>query len=108
MSVRPYRGSNGDLGLIGPRGQRGPKGDTGRQLTQVELTYANITFQVLLEPSTIAIIEDEKALNTGDLDLIEVVNKEDWDAIRDAWCKAWQLKKAYRAFEMGDMEDESF
>ena len=98
-------GADGSMGLIGPRGERG---ETGRDVGKVTLTYANISFIVWVEPSTVQMIEDEQALNQGDLDLIEVVNKEDWLAIRKACCDAWQMKKAHRAFELGDMEDENF
>lgn len=109
----PYVGADGELrllGLLGPKGETGEEGPTGnnRKMTRAELTYANVTFSVVVETSTLEMIEDEKCLNIGDLDLIEVVNKDDWSTIRDEWCKEWQMIKARRAFEMGDMEDESF
>lgn len=113
----PYVGADGELklmgnfpGLLGPKGETGPKGPMGnsRKMTRAELTYANVTFSVVVETSTLEMIEDEKCLNIGDLDLIEVVNKDDWSTIREEWCKEWQMIKARRAFAMGDMEDDSF
>lgn len=95
-------GINGELGPKGDKGEPGPPGiPTGRYV----LSYANLPFQVILKTATFAMIEDPTNINGDDLELIKMVDKEEWEKIRKMWCAEWHKRQGHRAFEMGLHEE---
>lgn len=101
------KGPKGDTGETGIMGTPGPKGSpTGALRKNYCLRYAGLDFIVWIEPDTFTMIEDATNVAGDELDFIKVINQRDWESIREAWADAWQKQKAYRAFEIGDFEDE--
>ncbi|QPI18266.1 hypothetical protein POP15_218 [Pectobacterium phage POP15] len=86
-------------GMMGPKGMRGEPGPPGKETYM--LSYCGIHVKVPLDKSTFDLIEDATELNGDDLQLIKMVNEQDWKTIREAWADQWQKNKAYAAFEEG-------
>lgn len=92
--------------MMGPRGIRGETGIPGPMGIPMEryvLSYAGLPFYVMLKPDTFAMIEDATNLNGDELSLIKMVDEDEWKSIREAWSAAWIQRKAYSAFETGEM-----
>lgn len=92
--------------MMGPRGITGKTGTPGPMGVPVEryvLSYAGLPFHVTLKPETFAMIEDATQLNGDELSFIKVVDEDEWKSIREAWSAAWNQRRAYRAFEIGEM-----
>lgn len=93
-------------GLSGPRGDIGVSGKPGPMGISTELyvlSYAGLPFKVRLKPETFAMIEDATQLNGDELSFIKVVDEGEWKAIREAWANEWNKRRAYRAFDLGEM-----
>lgn len=92
--------------MMGPRGIRGEPGTPGPMGVPMEryvLSYAGLPFHVTLKPETFAMIEDATQLNGDELSFIKMVDEDEWKSIREAWSAAWNQRRAYRAFEIGEM-----
>lgn len=105
-----YDATNGVVmgvnGMLGPRGDTGACGTPGPMGICTELyvlSYAGLPFKVRLKPETFAMIEDATQLNGDELSFIKMVDEDEWKSIREAWSAAWNQRKAYRAFEIGEM-----
>lgn len=90
-------------GLQGAKGQPGIAGVAGVPMERYVLSYAGLPFYVMLKPETFAMIEDATNLNGDELSFIKMVDEDEWKSIREAWSAAWNLRRAYRAFELGEM-----
>uniref|UniRef100_UPI003D45E0C0 hypothetical protein n=1 Tax=Escherichia coli TaxID=562 RepID=UPI003D45E0C0 len=93
-------------GMLGPRGDTGVSGTPGPMGICTELyvlSYAGLPFKVRLKPETFAMIEDATQLNGDELSFIRVVDESEWKSIRDAWAEEWNKRRAYRAFDLGEM-----
>lgn len=90
-------------GMTGPRGQKGVPGVDGVFKEPYVLSYAGLPFRVTLKPETFAMIEDATQLNGDELSFIKVVDEHEWKSIREAWAEEWNKRRAYRAFELGEM-----
>lgn len=86
-------------GMTGPKGMQGEPGPPGKETYM--LSYCGIHVKVPLDKSTFDLIDDATELNGDDLQLIKMVNEQDWNTIREAWADQWQKNKAYAAFEEG-------
>lgn len=89
-------------GVVGPKGMMGPSGPQeppGKETYM--LSYSGIHVKVPLDKGTFGLIDDATELNGDDLQLIKMVNEQDWNTIREAWAYQWQKNKAYAAFEEG-------
>lgn len=78
---------------------QGEPGGPGRETYM--LSYCGIHVKVPLDKSTFDLIDDATELNGDDLQLIKMVNEQDWKTIREAWADQWQKNRAYAAFEEG-------
>lgn len=65
------------------------------------LSYCGVCVKVPLDKSTFDLIDDATELNGDDIQLIKMVNEDDWNTIREAWAEQWQKNRAYAAFEEG-------
>ncbi|QQG33492.1 tail fiber protein [Pectobacterium phage PcCB7V] len=93
-------------GMLGPRGKTGLSGTPGPMGVCTELyvlSYAGLAFKVRLKPETFAMIEDATQLNGDELSFIKVVDESEWKSIREAWAEEWNKRRAYRAFDLGEM-----
>ena len=93
-------------GLSGPRGDIGVSGKPGPMGISTELyvlSYAGLPFKVRLKPETFAMIEDATQVNGDELSFIKVVDEYEWESIREAWAEEWNKRRAYRAFDLGEM-----
>lgn len=93
-------------GMLGPRGEPGLPGTPGPVGVCTELyvlSYAGLAFKVRLKPETFAMIEDATQLNGDELSFIKVVDESEWKSIREAWAEEWNKRRAYRAFDLGEM-----
>lgn len=93
-------------GLSGPRGDVGVSGNPGPMSHHTELyvlSYAGLPFKVRLKPETFAMIEDATQLNGDELSFIKMVDEQEWKSIRESWAEEWNNRRAYRAFELGEM-----
>lgn len=91
-------------GIAGPKGTMGQPGPPGKETYM--LSYCGIHVKVPLDKSTFDLIDDATELNGDDLQLIKMVNEQDWNTIREAWAEQWQKNKAYAAFEGGFQSDD--
>lgn len=91
------------MGPKGDTGERGPVGTPGVAMERYILSYAGIPFRVTLKPETFSMIEDATQLNGDELSFIKMVDETEWKSIREAWAEEWNKRKAYRAFEFGEM-----
>lgn len=93
-------------GTSGPRGDAGVSGTPGPMGVHTELyvlSYAGLPFKVRLKPETFAMIEDATELNGDELAFIKMVDEQEWKSIRESWAEEWNNRRAYRAFELGEM-----
>lgn len=67
------------------------------------LSYAGLPFKVRLKPETFAMIEDATQLNGDELSFIKVMDESEWESIRESWAEEWNKRRAYRAFDLGEM-----
>lgn len=95
----------GTNGVLGPKGEKGEPGPPGIPTERYVLSYAGLPFQVVLKPATFAMIEDATNVNGDDLELIKMVDKEEWENIRKMWCAEWHKRRGHLAFEMGLHEE---
>lgn len=98
-------GNSGVLGPKGEKGETGPVGPPGIPMARYVLSYAGLPFQVVLKTATFAMIEDATNVNGDDLELIKMVDKEEWENIRKMWCAEWHKRRGHKAFEMGLHEE---
>lgn len=96
----------GPQGVSGIRGPVGVAGAPGIRKERYMLAYSGLPFEVILKPDTFAMIEDATKVNGDELSFIKMVDVEEWEVIREAWATAWTKRKAYSAFEYGEMPDE--
>ena len=87
-------------GISGPVGVSGVR---GREIYL--LVYSGIPFKVALLPETFAMIVDARKVNGDDLNLIKMVNIDEWEKIRSSWSNEWTNRKAHKAFEFGTGAD---
>lgn len=104
----PWRGPKGDSGAVGQKGCGKPdsKIKPFGDMKGYCLSYSGIVFKAWIKEDTFSIIEDATNVTGDELELIKVINQNDWESIREAWAEAWKKQKAYRAFELGDFGDE--
>lgn len=95
----PY--STGIGGIRGNVGCDGPPGPAGISFKTYNLTYAGLSFDVILMEETFAMIENPKEVNKEELSFIRVISEDEYNSIRDAWSTAWIKNKAYVEFEKG-------
>lgn len=105
QSFNPVTGQM-EMGVRGLRGNPGNPGPPGKEMYM--LTYCGIHVKVPLDKSTFDLIEDATCLNGDELQLIKVVNEQDWKTIRAEWSKQWQQDRAFAAFEEGLPSGEYF
>lgn len=110
-------GVMGVNGMLGPQAPGGPKGEPGVMGTpgtkgrgDVErekyiLCYAGLHFEIWLKPGTFAMIEDATEVNGDDLEFIKMMDKDEWEKIRETWCLEWHKRRGHRAFEAGLYEE---
>lgn len=97
-----------DGSIKGDKGDRGPvgtKGILGTRRERYVLSYCGIVFEIDLKPETFAMIEDATYLNGDELEFIRVMDKEEWEIIREGWAMARFRKQSYEAFERGEWND---
>lgn len=90
-------------GVLGQKGDTGTPGPMGIRTELYVLSYAELPFKVRLKPETFAMIEDATQLNGDELSFIKVVDESEWKSIREAWAEEWNKRRAYRAFDSGEM-----
>lgn len=99
-------GVNGMMGLgLGPQGPRGEPGTPGIEREKYILRYAGLHFEIWLKPGTFAMIEDATEVNGDDLEFIKMMDKDEWEKIRETWCLEWHKRRGHRAFEAGLYEE---
>jgi hypothetical protein len=99
-------GVNGMMGPgPGPQGPRGEPGTPGIEREKYILRYAGLPFEIWLKPGTFAMIEDATEVNGDDLEFIKMMDKDEWEKIRETWCLEWHKRRGHRAFEAGLYEE---
>lgn len=102
-------GVMGVNGMMGPGpGPQGPRGEPGTPSIEREkyiLRYAGLPFEIWLKPGTFAMIEDATEVNGDDLEFIKMMDKDEWEKIRETWCLEWHKRRGHRAFEAGLYEE---
>lgn len=91
-------------GDMGERGDTGEPGETGPK--PYALSYCDIVFKQYMKKESFEVFEDPTCITGDELAFLKVINPADWEAIRSAWAKEWQMKQAYDAFELGAFGDE--
>lgn len=102
-------GVMGVNGMMGPGpGPQGPRGEPGTPSIEREkyiLRYAGLPFEIWLKPGTFAMIEDATEVNGDDLEFIKMMDKEEWELIREMWCLEWHKRRGHSAFAAGLHEE---
>lgn len=94
-------------GMKGPMGYSGDTGDPGETGPKpYALSYCDIIFKQYMARESFEVFEDPTCITGDELAFLKVINPTDWEAIRSAWAKEWQMKQAYDAFELGAFGDE--
>lgn len=104
-------GVMGVNGMMGPQGLGGLKGEPGVmgrgdvEREKYILSYAGLPFEIWLKPGTFAMIEDATEVNGDELEFIKMMDKDEWEKIRETWCLEWHKRRGHRAFEAGLYEE---
>lgn len=102
-------GADGTVYWPGPAGIKGDIGDKGiasDPRKQYVISYCGLTIKAWIHPDTYAAFEDVVSGVTGDeLEFLKVVNKQDYEEIREEWAKEYRLRESFRAFERGEFYD---